>query len=126
MLLGETAGAVVAYGVVLLGPDEAELLNISVRPESRESGLGRALLRRFIKEGAQHGALRMFLEVRASNAVAMKLYESEGFVAIAVRAGYYPSAIQDGPREDAVVMQRTLEVADVGGDLLVERARARV
>jgi [ribosomal protein S18]-alanine N-acetyltransferase len=45
--------------------------------------------------------LNMFLEVRASNEVAIALYESMGFCEMSIRRGYYPA--KNG-REDAVLM----------------------
>jgi ribosomal-protein-alanine N-acetyltransferase len=42
----------------------------------------------------------VFLEVRASNAAAIALYEKHGFAAVGRRRGYY-----DAPVEDAAVMR---------------------
>ena len=50
-------------------------------------------------------AKRIFLEVRASNIVAYKLYESIGFNEIGVRENYYPAYIG---REDAIVLGKEL------------------
>ena len=50
-------------------------------------------------------AANMFLEVRASNASALALYENLGFNEMAVRRNYYPSAIG---REDAILMGLSL------------------
>jgi ribosomal-protein-alanine N-acetyltransferase len=44
----------------------------------------------------------VFLEVRASNAAAIRLYEGNGFDTVGRRVNYYPAA--DG-REDALVMR---------------------
>jgi ribosomal-protein-alanine N-acetyltransferase len=49
-----------------------------------------------------HGVEFLFLEVRPSNAPAIRLYESLGFEGIALRRGYYPA---DQGREDALVMR---------------------
>ena len=51
------------------------------------------------------GAAVMFLEVRASNAAAIALYERASFVGVNVRRGYYP--VENG-REDAVIMKVAL------------------
>jgi len=45
--------------------------------------------------------LRVFLEVRASNAAALALYRSAGFREIGVRRGYYQNA---NGSEDAITM----------------------
>ena len=60
----------------------------------------------WLAEGARtRGACDFYLEVRPSNAAALRLYARSGFVEIGRRRGYYPAA--DG-REDAIVMRRTL------------------
>jgi ribosomal-protein-alanine N-acetyltransferase len=48
----------------------------------------------------------LWLEVRASNERARRLYARRGFAEVGLRRGYYPAA--QGRREDAVVM--SLEV----------------
>jgi ribosomal-protein-alanine acetyltransferase len=105
---GERGGRIVAYGVLMLAPGEAQLLNLSVVPDSRREGLGRTLLLQFMEDARRMGAEQMFLEVRVSNASAIALYESEGFAPIARRVSYYPPAPVTGLREDALVMRRAL------------------
>ena len=107
--VGERDGRILVYGVLMLGPGEAQLLNLSVAPDVRRSGLGRALLRRFIADARRLGAEQLFLEVRPSNVGAIQLYETEGFLRVARRIAYYPPAAPDAPREDALVMRRALD-----------------
>ena len=64
---GEREGRIVAYGVLMLAPGEAQVLNLSVVPDARREGLGRALLERFMRDAAQRGAEQIFLEVRVGN-----------------------------------------------------------
>ena len=52
------------------------------------------------------GADAMFLEVRPSNHVAARLYESIGFIEVGVRKDYYPAQIG---HEDARVLVLDLE-----------------
>ena len=73
---GEREGRIVAYGVLLLAPGEAQILNLSVVPDARREGLGRTLLRRFVAHATRLGAEQVFLEVRVSNAAAVALYEA--------------------------------------------------
>jgi len=47
LTVGVTADMIVAYGVLLLAPGEAQLLNLTVAPRARRQGLGRTLLKRF-------------------------------------------------------------------------------
>jgi ribosomal-protein-alanine acetyltransferase len=105
--VGVADDTLVAYGVLLFAPGEAQLLNLTVAPEARRQGIGRALLQRFLADARARGAQQCFLEVRVSNEAAVALYAHEGFVAVARRVGYYP--VQGpGPREDALVMRRAL------------------
>jgi ribosomal-protein-alanine N-acetyltransferase len=106
--VGEREGRIVAYGVLMLAPGEAQILNLSVVPDARREGLGRALLRRFVDDARRLGAEQVFLEVRTSNAAAIALYESEGFAPVARRESYYPPPKGGGPKEDALVMRRAL------------------
>jgi len=107
MVVGEFFGSIVAYGVLLLAPGEAQLLNLTVAPQARRQGIGRALLRRFLADARERGAEQCFLEVRESNGPAIALYAAEGFVPVARRVSYYPPGAT-GQREDALVMRRSL------------------
>src|SRR4051812_43021280 len=80
--VGEREGRIIAYGVLMLAPGEAQLLNLSVVPDCRRQGLGRTLLAQFVDDARHLGAQQMFLEVRVSNTAAIALYESEGFMPI--------------------------------------------
>ena len=99
-------GAVLGYAVLMPLPGEAELLNITVAPEARRSGLGRQLLDQVCKDAQAQGAERLFLEVRASNTPARTLYTRNGFAEIGLRRAYY--ALPEGGREDAILMAKDL------------------
>jgi ribosomal-protein-alanine N-acetyltransferase len=115
--VGEREGRIVAYGVLMLGPGEAQLLNLSVVPDMRRQGLGRELLRRFVDDARRLGALQLFLEVRESNFAAIALYQGEAFIRIARRDRYYPPAFTGARREDALVMRRDLRRDPAARDL---------
>ena len=106
--VGLRAERIVAYGVLMLGPGEAQLLNLSVVPDARRMGLGRALLYQFIDDARRLYAEQLFLEVRVSNRSAIALYEAAGFMSIARRVAYYPPANPGANREDALVMRCAL------------------
>lgn len=97
---GETVvvGYLLAWKVV----DELQLLNVAVAPSHRRRGVGRALVVELLARGRAEAIARVLLEVRASNAAALALYGSLGFVRFNLRAGYYA----DG--EDAIEMERVL------------------
>ena len=107
--VGERDDRIVAYGVLMISPGEAQILNLSVVPDARREGIGRALLRHFIDDARNFRVDQVFLEVRASNVAAIGLYESEGFAPVARRVSYYPGATADDPREDAIVMRRAVD-----------------
>lgn len=90
---------VTGYIVYWLVEDEMHILNLAVAPALRRHGIARQLVLAAIKRAYVQGARRAFLEVRASNAAAQKLYSSLGFSGSFIRRGYY-----DSPIEDAVVM----------------------
>lgn len=97
---------VLGYGIMSVAVGEAHILNLCIDPQQQGMGYGRRLLKRMIRLAADHQADTLFLEVRVSNQVAQRLYESEGFVEIGQRRAYYPAA--DGEREDAVILAKTL------------------
>lgn len=101
----EDAGRLVGYAVVCYQFDEAHLLNICVSPACQRRGLGRHLLRHVVAESIRDGMIAIILEVRAGNEQAARLYLSEGFTEIGLRAGYYPAG---SGREDARVMSLAL------------------
>jgi [ribosomal protein S18]-alanine N-acetyltransferase len=92
---------IIGYALMMTVLDEAHLLNISVAKPYQKQGLGRLLLAHMIDRAKELNGLNMFLEVRASNVVAITLYESMGFAEMSIRRGYYPAA---KGREDAVLM----------------------
>ena len=81
--------------------DELHINNLAVAPTYRRRGIGAALLRAVLTEGARLGARRATLEVRRSNDAARYLYERFGFANAGVRRAYYTS-----PIEDALVLLR--------------------
>mgnify|MGYP000530690885 CR=1 FL=1 len=94
-------GEVVGHAVMSLAVGEAHVLNICSHPHYHGMGLGRALMNTLIDHAWGESAIRMFLEVRASNQAAIGLYRTLGFKAVGERRGYYPAA---QGREDAVVL----------------------
>lgn len=88
---------------------QADIQTIGVAGDARRQGLGRVLMLRLIDEARDRGAREVFLEVRADNPAAQRLYESLGFEQIAVRAKYYQP---DGA--DALVMRLTIPAPQVG------------
>ncbi len=87
------------YAGLLMVPWEADILNITVRPEARRQGIATQLLEKIGELSEPRGVTVIHLEVRESNAPARALYEKLGFTVDGIRKNYYES-----PRENAVLM----------------------
>ncbi|MDR2131775.1 MAG: ribosomal protein S18-alanine N-acetyltransferase [Clostridiales Family XIII bacterium] len=91
---------VVAYAGLRVVLNEGHITNLAVHPDFRGRGIGAAVLKELIERTRRDDGLTDFtLEVRASNAVASRLYASAGFRAEGRRRGYYTE-----PLEDAIIM----------------------
>ncbi len=100
MILDEN---IIGYGIVMLSPGEAHILNICIDPDYQGKSLGRYLLRHLVKKSQQTDIDMVLLEVRRSNTNAQQLYVSEGFHELGVRKAYYPA---DDGREDAIILAK--------------------
>lgn len=97
----------IAYMTFYASYDEAEIINIGVRPERRSQGHGTRLLGLVLQICGKMGIKHMFLEVRRSNTAARRLYDRHGFIQVGMRQGYYQGGdAQADEREDALVMRR--------------------
>jgi ribosomal-protein-alanine N-acetyltransferase len=95
----ETGFGHIKFGIIKMG----HIISIAVLPEYRRKGIGKSLMievMRRIKEF--YNAKEVYLEVRISNEIAIKLYERLGFKKVRVLRLYYA----DG--EDAYLMAREL------------------
>jgi ribosomal-protein-alanine N-acetyltransferase len=92
-------GEVVAFGNYWLVADEVHLLNVATDPRSRRSGHASRMLAHIIDFGRRHDCRLVTLEVRRSNAAALRLYRRFAFRAVGVRPNYYAE-----DQEDAIVM----------------------
>ena len=86
LVVRNDTGRVDGYAGLAVGPDEAEVQTIGVRPDQQGRGIGRALLQELIT--AADGR-RILLEVRTDNEPALALYRSSGFETIGRRRRYY-------------------------------------
>ena len=101
-ILAEDGGEIIGYGGMTVAGDDADIDNIAVTELYRTSGVGSAILENLLEIAKSKGVKKLFLEVRVSNSVAMKLYLKHGFVGAYARTRYY----SDG--EDCLVMVRNL------------------
>lgn len=104
----EFDGEIGGYGIMSYGAGEAHILNICIRNDLRGAGVGRRLMDFLLSRARDAEMQDVFLEVRPSNPVAIRMYESLGFAKVGVRKAYYQAT---GGREDALVYKRVLTKA---------------
>ena len=80
---------------------ESDMMNIAVHPDYRRRGLAEMLVAELVTALKNAGNTCLTLEVRASNAPAIALYEKTGFSQIGLRKNYYRN-----PREDALILRK--------------------
>jgi [ribosomal protein S18]-alanine N-acetyltransferase len=102
-VVAEDAGALVGYAGLLAAGGQSDVLTIGVATRWWGRGIGSQLLAVLLAEARRRGCTETFLEVRADNMRAQRLYKWWGFTEIGIRRGYYqPSGT------DAIVMRRDL------------------
>jgi ribosomal-protein-alanine N-acetyltransferase len=95
-VVGDTVVGYVSAESVL---DEGHILNLGVHPEYKKRGIATALVENILEELKVRACRFLYLEVRASNFVAKRLYQGFGFSVVGRRKNYYVA-----PNEDAVIM----------------------
>ena len=84
--------------------DETDVMNVAVHPDHRRQGIAEALIEKLVLELKERGSHALMLEVRASNAPAIALYEKLGFLQVGLRKNYYRK-----PKEDALILRKEWE-----------------
>jgi len=97
-------GELVGYAFVSRYVDAWHVMNVAVAPDFRRRGIATTLLERLFEVTEADPRRGYTLEVRVSNADAIRLYERLGFEARGIRRGYYTDN-----REDALIMWRESE-----------------
>ena len=95
---GEVVGYVGSQTVL----QEADMMNIAVADTHRRRGIAKMLVEELIR---QLDAYQLSLEVRASNAPAIALYETLGFHQVGLRRNYYRN-----PKEDALILRKEWKI----------------
>ena len=93
--VAEADGKLIGYSVMLFALPDADLANIAVAPAERRRGTGRLLLERSLAAAKSIGTRHVFLEVRASNASAIRMYEAAGFSEFGRRRRYSRDPVED-------------------------------
>ena len=97
------SSALAGFLVARHSPPEWELENIVVASEVRRTGIGKKLMDTLLVRARQTNSDAVFLEVRASNTSARRLYEKLGFRETGRRKAYYSN-----PGEDAILYSKIL------------------
>lgn len=101
--LAEEDQSLAGYIVARVIADELHVNNVAVRPRVRRHRIGTELLNAVLRQGTTLGSQTAWLEVRAGNKAAQRLYESCGFQVAGRRRNYYSF-----PVEDALIMNASV------------------
>ena len=85
--------------------DETDMMNVAVHPDFRRKGVAESLIEELVDHLRRMGSHCLTLEVRASNAPAIALYEKLNFREIGRRKNYYRN-----PKEDALILRKEWEI----------------
>ena len=97
----EKGSELVGFGIVVIEKESAHILNMCVRPQYRQRGLGHRILLQLLDSTRKKKARYAWLEVRRTNFTAIRLYHRLGFRQKQIFRHYYP--MRRG-REDGVIM----------------------
>ncbi len=93
VIVADRAGHVIGWGVGLIwkprGAIVGRVYGLAVIPPARGLKLGGGMLGHLIDDLKKRGAVRIYLEVRADNASAIRLYEKFGFRQCEALANFY-------------------------------------
>jgi len=101
--VAESDGRVVGYVCLMSLFEVAQILDIAVSPDQRGRGIARVLMEHACALARERRAEILALEVRASSAAAIGLYQRSGFKRVGIRPDYYEDS------EDAILMEKNLK-----------------
>ncbi|ACV26222.1 ribosomal protein S18-alanine N-acetyltransferase [Kangiella koreensis] len=104
-LILKQGGAIVGYAIFNYLYDECHLMNIVTDPNFQGLGVATRLIKAMYDKARKSGMVKVILEVRESNTIAIEFYHKQGFAEIGLRKNYYKTT--DG-QEDALVMELIL------------------
>jgi ribosomal protein S18 acetylase RimI-like enzyme len=111
--IAEEAETLAGFGVMEWTPSirglSAYIQTIEVLPAHRGKGAGRELLTRLESSAHDAGAITLWLHVDASNATAIGLYESRGFLRVGEEKNYYAAG------RDALIYRKELDSRETRG-----------
>ena len=99
---GDTVAGYIGSQSVL---GESDMMNVAVHPAYRRQGIAEALVTQLVQALKEIGNHCLTLEVGASNATAIGLYEKLGFSEVGRRPNYYRN-----PKEDALILRKEWQI----------------
>lgn len=93
---------IVGFAGVLINIDSAEIMNIVVRKDKRNQGIGFKLLQGLIMCSLSSNCINITLEVNEKNTPAIELYKKSGFEKVGQRKRYYNN------EDDAILMTKKI------------------
>jgi ribosomal-protein-alanine N-acetyltransferase len=103
-LVAEEEGEIYGYIGMYISFEIGTISNVVVSPHHRRKGIAKELLTKLMDLSKERGVESVTLEVRESNAPAIGLYETAGFVNEGVRKNFYQK-----PTEHAIIMWKYKE-----------------
>lgn len=94
--------SIVGFAGIKVILDEADLMNIVTKKDSRNNGIGSLLLKSIINKCKEENLKYLNLEVNVNNTIAINLYKKYNFEEIGLRKKYYNNT------DDALLMKLNL------------------
>jgi len=95
------------FAGILITPSDSEIMNIVVRKDCRNQGIGTMLIQKLINMSKESNMDILTLEVNETNLFAIRLYEKCGFKKVGIRRNYYNNQF------DAIIMNLNLNNINV-------------
>ena len=93
--VAEKDGKIIGYIVYWITFETAQLCKIAVSLSQRRMGVAASLMKLMMDDAEKQQCEFVTLEVRVSNAAAISLYESFGFIQAGIRKAYYQDNGED-------------------------------
>jgi [ribosomal protein S18]-alanine N-acetyltransferase len=98
------SGEIVGFAGIKIILDEADIMNIVIKKDFRNNGIGSLLLDYLISYSKSINLKTITLEVNEINIPAIKLYEKFGFEKLGIRKKYYNG------ENDAIIMSKKIKL----------------
>ena len=105
MIVYKKYNLVLGHAIMYFCHKEGYIYSIAVKTAFRGLGIGKSLLKNLILFSESHNLNFLSLEVRNSNSIAIKMYESLDFKRQGIRKNFYKI-----PTEDAIIMTKFFDI----------------